>query len=200
VHYSCLKEWVKTKRSAKEQPHLSSYFFKQFECEICKTPYPLVFKAAGQKFSLIEVPAVTNAQRPNNRNVPQHNRPTGDYIVLESLTLEKNTSRMVHVITPTMHLKSIRLGRGHDSDLRINDISVSRCHAVIRLKSDGFYLQDNMSKFGTLVLVRRRLPLSISQTKAVQVGRTVINFQVKELPEPNYVVGEYIKSRKALSK
>ena len=56
-----------------------------------------------------------------------------------------------------------------------------------------------MSKFGTLVLVRRRLPLSISQTKAVQVGRTVINFQVKELPEPNYDVGEYIKSRKALS-
>lgn len=69
---------------------------------------------------------------------------------------------MVHVITPTTNTRSIRLGRGHDSDLRINDISVSRCHAVIRFKGDGFYLQDNMSKFGTLVLVRKRLPLCVS--------------------------------------
>jgi E3 ubiquitin-protein ligase DOA10 len=28
VHYQCLKEWVKTKRSQKEQPHLSSYYFR----------------------------------------------------------------------------------------------------------------------------------------------------------------------------
>jgi len=74
---------------------------------------------------------------------------------------------MVHVITPTQNTRTVRLGRGHDSDLRINDISVSRCHAVIRFKNDGFYLQDNMSKFGTLVLVRKSLPLCVSQTKAV---------------------------------
>jgi pSer/pThr/pTyr-binding forkhead associated (FHA) protein len=47
---------------------------------------------------------------------------------------------MVHVITPTQNTRTVRLGRGHDSDLRINDISVSRCHAVIRFKNDGFYL------------------------------------------------------------
>jgi pSer/pThr/pTyr-binding forkhead associated (FHA) protein len=99
---------------------------------------------------------------------------------------------MVHVLTPTQHVRSVRLGRGHDSDLRINDISVSRCHAVIRFKNDGFYLQDNMSKFGTLVLVRRRLPLSPAITRAVQVGRTVINFQIKELALPEYVIGSYI--------
>jgi hypothetical protein len=53
-----------------------------------------------------------------------------------------------------------------------------------------------MSKFGTLVLVRKSLPLCVSQTKAVQVGRTVVNFQIKELPLPDYVVGDYIKSKK----
>ena len=53
-----------------------------------------------------------------------------------------------------------------------------------------------MSKFGTLVLVRKTLSLCVSQTKAVQVGRTVINFQIKELPLPDYVVGDYIKSKK----
>lgn len=57
-------------------------------------------------------------------------------------------------------MKNINLGRGHDSDLRVNDISVSRCHAVIKLKKDGFYLKDNKSKFGTLVLIKHRLALS----------------------------------------
>lgn len=53
-----------------------------------------------------------------------------------------------------------------------------------------------MSKFGTLVLIRRRLPLSLSITQAVQVGRTVINFQIKELAQLEYVIGDYIKSKK----
>lgn len=127
---------MKTKRSQKEHAHLSSYYFRQFECEICKTPYPYIFKAHGNKYNLIEVPVVTailsKAGNTQNR--------TGDYILLESLTLEKNTSRMIHVFTPTVNTRSGRLGRGHDSDLRINDISVSRCHAVIRFKNDGFYL------------------------------------------------------------
>ena len=136
MHYQCLKEWVKTKRSQKEHAHLSSYYFRQFECEICKTPYPYVFKAHGKKYNLIEVPVVQTILN----KVPNNQNRTGDYIILESLTLEKNTSRMIHVITPTQNTRSARLGRGHDSDLRINDISVSRCHAVIRFKNDGFYL------------------------------------------------------------
>lgn len=167
VHFGCLKEWVKTKRLQKEQAHISSYLFKQFECEICKTPYPYVFKAGGTRYKLIELP-VTQPKPPGAPGAgPVSVRPTGDYLVLESLTLEKNTSRILHVLTPTLNIRTILLGRGHDSDLRINDISVSRQHAVIRFKNDGFYLQDSMSKFGTLVLIRKRLPLNVSITKAI---------------------------------
>ncbi len=51
---------------------------------------------------------------------------------------------------------SIKVGRGHDSHVRITDISVSRCHAYIRKTSRGDYVvEDNGSKFGTLVLVRK---------------------------------------------
>jgi hypothetical protein len=56
-----------------------------------------------------------------------------------------------------------------------------------------------MSKFGTLILIRHKLELSSAISKAVQVGRTVINFQVKASPELEYQVGDYIKSRKKLS-
>ena len=74
-----------------------------------------------------------------------------------------------------------KLGRGHESDLRINDISVSRCHAFINFKDNKFWLQDNLSKFGTLVLVKKKTPLIPGYNKAVQIGRTVINFSVKNL-------------------
>lgn len=50
----------------------------------------------------------------------------------------------------------IKVGRGHDSEIRITDISVSRCHALIKRSAKGDYiLEDNNSKFGTLVLVRK---------------------------------------------
>jgi pSer/pThr/pTyr-binding forkhead associated (FHA) protein len=59
------------------------------------------------------------------------------------------------------------MGRGHESDLRINDISVSRCHALIKFKNGKFLLEDNLSKFGTLVLVKKRTPLIPGYNKAV---------------------------------
>lgn len=41
-HFSCLKFWMQTKLSVKENPkkYVKSYNIKQFNCEICKTPYP----------------------------------------------------------------------------------------------------------------------------------------------------------------
>jgi FHA domain len=54
-------------------------------------------------------------------------------MVLESLSQDKNTSRIIHIIRPTPDKLEFKLGRGHESDLRINDISVSRLHAKIKL-------------------------------------------------------------------
>lgn len=59
------------------------------------------------------------------------------------------------------------MGRGHESDLRINDISVSRCHALIKFKDNRFLLEDNLSKFGTLVLIKKRTPMVPGFNKAV---------------------------------
>ena len=59
------------------------------------------------------------------------------------------------------------MGRGHESDLRINDISVSRLHAMIKYKEGRFTLEDNLSKFGTLVLVKKMTSLEPGFNKAV---------------------------------
>jgi hypothetical protein len=77
------------------------------------------------------------------------------------------------------------MGRGHDSDIRVSDISVSRCHAILKYQEGNFYIEDNLSKFGTLVLVRNQIEIEQNFTKAVQIGRTVISFTVKTIsPNP----------------
>ena len=72
--------------------------------------------------------------------------------MLESIS--SNTSKVVHVLN-MVDEDQVTLGRGHDADVRVTDISVSRCHAVIKKSELGFfYIIDNGSKFGTLSLVR----------------------------------------------
>jgi hypothetical protein len=104
-----------------------------------------------------------------------------NYLLLESLTFEKNSSRMVHLIMPDQEKKMFKLGRGHESDVRVSDISVSRCHALVKYNETNgrFYLEDNLSKFGTLVLAKGEIELEPEMTKAVQIGRSVISFTVK---------------------
>ena len=70
-------------------------------------------------------------------------KPTDKYILLPSMPLDKNTSRNIHMLTVSENKSEFKLGRGHESEVRINDISVSRCHAIIKCKKDGFYIEDN---------------------------------------------------------
>lgn len=55
-----------------------------------------------------------------------------NFLWIESLTFEKNSSRMVHLIMPDSEMNVFKLGRGHDSNVRVSDISVSRCHAILK--------------------------------------------------------------------
>ena len=149
IHFECLRSWLDVKKQQKANPCFSSYFWKAFECEICKKAYPLVLRTR----------CVLSKSGYRTYNLVDYQRPEGNFLVLESLHQEKNTSRIIHIISPSETKNAFKFGRGHESDLRINDISVSRCHAIIKYKEDGvggmrFYLEDNMSKFGTLVLIR----------------------------------------------
>ena len=73
--------------------------------------------------------------------------------------------------------EGIKIGRGHECEIRITDISVSRNHARIDKIGDDYYVFDNKSKFGTLVK-EEKLVLEASKIKqGVQIGRTVITFE-----------------------
>ena len=79
---------------------------------------------------------------------------TGNYLVMESLPLERNSSRTIHFLGFSENNTQFRMGRGHESEVRVNDISVSRTHAIINYRPQGVFISDNSSKFGTLVLCK----------------------------------------------
>lgn len=140
--------------------------WKQFECEICLHHFTYAFKFKDKIWSLVDI------KKPSNED-------TSPYIILESLDIEKNSSRIIHTAIFSDRNKKFSLGRGHESDLRINDISVSRLHANLLYKNDSFVLVDCRSKFGTLALHHGDIVLDQDQTKTIQIGRTVITVYPK---------------------
>ena len=162
-HYMCIKRWMETKLQIKENEKktVKSYNIKSFNCEICKTPYPFKFKLNGieKPFELIEL-----------------EKPVGcDYIVLESLNQMKENCNIKSIHVIQLGTDELIIGRGHESDIRINDISVSRSHAKLRydMENGTILLRDLKSKFGTLILIKK--PLQIKEKKIhIQIGRTYI--------------------------
>lgn len=55
--------------------------------------------------------------------------PNQNYLVLESISVDKPTSKSIYIMTPTENNTVYRMGRANDQDLRIGDISSSRAHA-----------------------------------------------------------------------
>lgn len=165
IHLQCLKQWLRSKVTVRSSENSTTYHWKFLECEICKTELPLAVKFKGASLSLFDI-----------------EKPQAPYIVLEAVPGDHSANKAMHVISMSNGKQSIRIGRGHDSDVRINnDISVSRCHAMIRFQEGKFVMQDNSSKFGTLVRVTEPIRVPKDGKITLQVGRTLI--VLSERPE-----------------
>lgn len=154
THLLCMKQWLRSKVGVRPTESCTTYSWKSLECEICKMELPLSMRTRGQLFNLFDF-----------------EKPQCPYVILEAFCSERSTAKYVHVISSASK-SFIRLGRGHDSDVRINDISVSRCHAVIKYEEGVFRLEDNSSKFGTLVRVTG--PLQVTEKIVLQTGRSLL--------------------------
>lgn len=162
VHFICLKQWIKNKIVSKTSNNTVTYQWKKLECEVCKKQLPrkLIFK--GQVHELINI-----------------ERPEHPYIILEKIggQTEAGNASTLSLIVPT-DSDSIKLGRGHQCDLRISDISVSRIHAFLKFSDGKFLIYDNESKFGTLILLNKDYEIK-NDKAAIQIGRTVFTFVQK---------------------
>jgi pSer/pThr/pTyr-binding forkhead associated (FHA) protein len=87
----------------------------------------------------------------------------------------------------TDETKCVKLGRGHQCDIILDDISVSRGHSEIFFKKNNFFIRDSESKFGTLVEMRENKEI-IDDLK-IQCGRTVYSFRFNpRIRTCNYII------------
>ena len=160
IHLNCLKHWINTRSFDKVDSSeiCTIYIVNPAECELCKTKFPDFIRHNGKLYSLIDF---------------QHEFKS--YLALESLSVDKNKNKYLYIISLENNGK-IRLGRGHDSDVLLSDVSVSRIHCFLSIENKNIFIEDNNSKFGTLILIQapsiqivENLPLYF------QVGRTFFN-------------------------
>ncbi|KAF4675734.1 hypothetical protein FOL47_007325 [Perkinsus chesapeaki] len=188
VHLGCLRHWIQGRlclggNEGHNSPH--TYLFRQLTCELCRTSYPMnIVFSDGSMSQLVPMPETK-----------------APYLVLENMMRidpaaeggegqSSIHSRGVYVIS-LAGKKALKLGRGHESDVRIADVSISRWHATVSFAEDGrFILEDHNSKFGTLVAMRRPKLIDAStgddETDAggpvltVQAGRTVFRLSTRQ--------------------
>ncbi|CAE7289261.1 MARCHF7 [Symbiodinium necroappetens] len=165
VHLGCLRHWVKGRLNIADTPE-GSYFYRPLPCELCKAAYPASVTKGEDKMPLVEVP-----------------KTKPPFIVLENMMrdAQQHSSRGLHVVSLAEN-KVLKLGRGHESNVRIADVSISRCHAIIRYQKGSFVLEDHNSKFGTLVAMKKPRPLDHSSAISIQVGRTVLSLSLQSEP------------------
>jgi hypothetical protein len=169
VHLECLRHWIKGRLNLSDaSSQCGSYFYKQLTCELCHAAYPAYVSVAGQRVPMVPVP-----------------KTKPPFVVLETLVRDPNPQdnpyRGLHVIS-LAEKKQLKIGRGHESDIRIADVSISRCHATIRFKDGRFLLEDHSSKVGTLVVLRKPQPVEAGCGLSAQIGRTVLKMTVDEAP------------------
>ena len=167
IHLTCLKHWISTRSCEKIDTTTYSvvYIIKQVECELCKTKFPDLIKHNDKIHHLLDF-----------------SKDFESYLTLESLTLDKYKNKFIYAISLMNSNKKMKLGRGHECEILLSDISVSRVHCFLLADSanKNLYIIDNDSKFGTLILyqapfikLEELLPLNI------QIGRTYVKCLVK---------------------
>jgi len=60
----------------------------------------------------------------------------------------------------------------------MSDISVSRHHAILKYSNGSFYVEDNFSKFGTVILVQNDLLFHYEKPVSLLIGTVYLNISL----------------------
>ena len=168
IHYKCLKNWLNSKIEEdisvdldKPKIEVISYNRKDIFCELCKEKLPDYIKYNGRYY-----------------NITFYMPKFEEYLVLESMRADEHKAKFIHIISFDRK-NFINIGRSYECELSISEISVSRLHCIIHKDEGDLFLEDNVSKFGTLILIQNNnmvmndfLPLKI------QINKTYIELKV----------------------
>jgi hypothetical protein len=183
IHYECLLHWLKTKVLVANNVYCENGFFTTYllnliECELCKNHLPNYIKHKNKIYSLIDYDKFENDQKkPKEKN--DINSRNDNYIIFDEVTPGKQGNKYRFLVKFDEN-NTIKIGRGLEMQLILNDISVSRNHCQIKIDEDeNIILEDSNSKFGTLVLIQAEsIEILKGKTLTVQVGTNYLNLKL----------------------
>ena len=159
IHYKCLTNWLFSKIENKDSDIIISYNISKFQCELCKENFPDYIKYNNKLYNLILFESKFN-----------------QYIVVETVRDDKFKTRFLHIISYD-DKKTISIGRSSECELSIPELSISRNHCLIHKVNLNLFLEDNFSKFGTLVLIQNpKVKIINNLPLKIQVGKTYLKF------------------------
>ena len=120
-----------------------------------------------------------NKEKKDYENI--NNDDSNAYIVFDTIPFDKTIPAYIYLAKFDKNNK-LKIGRGLEMNLIMNDLSISRNHCQLELTEDGdILLQDNNSKFGTLILIQaKEMEILKGQTLTIQVGRSFFNINYKK--------------------
>ena len=168
IHYKCLKSCIEAKIQKKKKKNFISYYWKNFNCEICLFPYPKYIKYKNLKYSLVDIDT-------NNFN---------QYCICDYSLFDDNKKKSFHrgfIIFKFDDDNEITLGRNQSNGIKLKDISVSRKHCYIIKRNGKLFIKDLNSKFGTLKYIKDKYEILIGQNIDLLSGknRFLVNLSKK---------------------
>ena len=168
IHYECLKNWLNSKieedisvDSENPEVEVISYNRKDISCELCKEKLPDYVKHNDRYY-----------------NISFYKPKFEEFVVLESMRADKHKAKFIHIISYDKK-SSINIGRANECELSISELSVSRFHCIIHKDEGELFLEDNSSKFGTLVLIQNNnMYMNDYVPLKVQTNKTYIKFKI----------------------
>jgi len=163
IHLSCLQHWLKSRSTfSSSNDFCTIYTFNQISCELCKEIFPDFIKIENKFYQIWDF---SESKFKN-------------YISLDTLPL--NGQKSIYIISFDKK-NNIKIGRSHESDLRITDVTVSRMHCQItKTNENDLILEDSNSKFGSLVYLQiKKLKILPYLVLPIQIGRTFLQFSIR---------------------
>lgn len=155
VHLGCLRHWLRDRLSLAngDAAFVVGGTSNPMSCELCKTAYQTTVMMGHKKLPLVDLGS--------------------PFVVLESCS-----DHRLHIL-PIVNGQPVKIGRGHECNMNIQDTSISRVQASITFADGVFTLNDQGSRFGTYVKITKQMPLEVGQQFSVQVGRTILQLSTK---------------------
>ncbi len=181
IHLTCLKKWIKTKifKQTINKEKFIIYSYEKIFCEICKTEIPDLIKKEDNH--IYEIWNFNDDIPFKNYIIFQINRK-----INKSYDNNNNEINTIYIINLIKN-KNITIGRSVYCDIIIKNLSISRIHCNLKLDASDnkIYINDNNSKYGTVVLLQSDFMEIYEEPLFLQFDKFLISLNVNKKKNNN---------------